>query len=1015
MVLNALLKSLPDLTGRFGRPDFVIASGDIAYSGKADEYINATGFFDRLLSLLSLEKSRLFIVPGNHDVDRHQGVGLARTLGSTADADRYFSGHSKLVHVEHRLRGYAAWYDKYFEGIRSFPKEATFSTEILTVRDSIIGIGLFNSASFCLDDSDSGKLFVGRRCAEAASAEIAKCKIDLSLAVVHHPLHWLSPIESTQIRATINDAFDCLLTGHLHENSTESIAGSSGQVIHLAAGATYQTRDWPNTALICSSDGLNIHATPIRFSDTPRPVWTLDTSLFPSVDNYEGRYPISGRAAQHTETKPTDVTEGKPMDKALPIPTPDTTEILTVRGYIDDRLFTTPTGATVFAPPRLMPRSQTAALEQTGAEAVSVEEIARSASSFIIESRPEYGASTLCRLLQLSIIGEGKSVVFRSARDIPNYRRKLEQDLSADISATSAPRTLILDDFDLERDDRLIGELKESGWFDRVILISVNRRLTESAISDLASTPFAPTVLYLWALGREEIRTFASVVLDANDLISEARAVDKVYTDLLGLRIPLTPSNVLMYLRVLQREGDFEPLSRVDILSRYLAESLRKPSDVASDSFNAKNKKDVLSSFAYHLHQRRSADFDEREWLNFCSSYQSRTLSDFNARDFLNELIEARVLGTYSGGLFFRYRFYYTYFLGRYLWPRPSAIDEFFSSEDYLMGAPVIDVITGLSSENSRIISMLTERLEEHSLAFAEKYVKSDFDPLISAIWPSTEDEQQELWTPVQAAIEKGPANSSEIDELKTSMLAEARTSNQQVTFERYTQLENALFSETWMLGDALKNADDVDGPLKVRAWKTVLQSMLIVVQVGTVFAPALAKKNRFSWGGLTFIDFDKSVEGLEENPQEAMISVITALVETAVTRTSQDYGSVKLAPVFREVAATGKLDGLLSVLNFSCIAISRGKGWVETLTQIIEQTDKTAYYLSEMLSQLLRIMRYEVMPRRDRESLKRLVALIETKRSFNKQSPGAKAVSKTMKLMEDEDYFPEPIDEQVK
>jgi 3',5'-cyclic AMP phosphodiesterase CpdA len=51
-------------------PDFIIVSGDIAFSSKPEEYKLVGKFLDRLLEISHLTKDKNFIVPGNHDVDR---------------------------------------------------------------------------------------------------------------------------------------------------------------------------------------------------------------------------------------------------------------------------------------------------------------------------------------------------------------------------------------------------------------------------------------------------------------------------------------------------------------------------------------------------------------------------------------------------------------------------------------------------------------------------------------------------------------------------------------------------------------------------------------------------------------------------------------------------------------------------------------------------------------------------------------------------------------------------------
>lgn len=69
VVLDPLIERVKeDLTSGF-KPEIIIMSGDVAYSGKEKEYALAKIFFDKLLSTLSLSDKKLFIVPGNHDVD----------------------------------------------------------------------------------------------------------------------------------------------------------------------------------------------------------------------------------------------------------------------------------------------------------------------------------------------------------------------------------------------------------------------------------------------------------------------------------------------------------------------------------------------------------------------------------------------------------------------------------------------------------------------------------------------------------------------------------------------------------------------------------------------------------------------------------------------------------------------------------------------------------------------------------------------------------------------------------
>src|ERR1022692_2505302 len=67
---DAWLRNLETLLAEEGRIDFVFFTGDAAQSGKPEEYAEVTDFLGALLAELDLKADRLFVVPGNHDIDR---------------------------------------------------------------------------------------------------------------------------------------------------------------------------------------------------------------------------------------------------------------------------------------------------------------------------------------------------------------------------------------------------------------------------------------------------------------------------------------------------------------------------------------------------------------------------------------------------------------------------------------------------------------------------------------------------------------------------------------------------------------------------------------------------------------------------------------------------------------------------------------------------------------------------------------------------------------------------------
>ncbi len=312
-VLDALLESVRREAATGWSPDVVFVTGDIAQAGRAAEYRWATPLFDAVLDAagLSGRRERLFVVPGNHDVDRERGADLRRSLGSNTEADRYFAPDAPHEHFA-KLGAYRDWYDEYFAGVRALDTASTCGPpEVLALEGARLGVVPIDTALFSQDDRDHGQLWVGRRCIDDVLARVGAldrdAPVDLWLALMHHPLDWLHDEERGEVQRKLRAGMDVLLRGHLHESEVAQVLTHSGGAVQIAAGASYQGSRWPNRALMCRWDGTELRMRPIRYVDS-QSTWTLDTELFPHAPGYEGTMSLVGRReAKETEASPSKV------------------------------------------------------------------------------------------------------------------------------------------------------------------------------------------------------------------------------------------------------------------------------------------------------------------------------------------------------------------------------------------------------------------------------------------------------------------------------------------------------------------------------------------------------------------------------------------------------------------------------------------------------------------------------------------------------------------------------------
>src|SRR5438046_3193274 len=91
VVLASLQADVAKRYRGLARPDLIFITGDIAFSGKPEQYVNASALLTKISTTLEVPPHRVFLVPGNHDIDRSLEedafVGARATLTTQEHVD----------------------------------------------------------------------------------------------------------------------------------------------------------------------------------------------------------------------------------------------------------------------------------------------------------------------------------------------------------------------------------------------------------------------------------------------------------------------------------------------------------------------------------------------------------------------------------------------------------------------------------------------------------------------------------------------------------------------------------------------------------------------------------------------------------------------------------------------------------------------------------------------------------------------------------------------------------------
>jgi tetratricopeptide (TPR) repeat protein/predicted phosphodiesterase len=297
-VVEPLLASMREHVNKFGPPNFVFATGDIGNSGQSDDYQVARAFFDRLVEACGVTRQALWLVPGNHDINRAAGRALLRTLEDIDASDNWFFARpeNRRSHLL-KFEAYSRFISEYIDSRPLALGDVVHEPTVLVLQDHRLGILPINSAWFCQDDHDRGKLWLGTRLIREKSNLLRHQGASTVIALMHHPYSYLH--EDDTAKGWLRSNADIVLRGHLHTAEVESVVSATGSALEIAAGAAYQGSRWPCRAfwgeLNTVSGLVTLH--PIRYIDHPSAqTWVVDSEVFPDRPerSYSADFAIPG-------------------------------------------------------------------------------------------------------------------------------------------------------------------------------------------------------------------------------------------------------------------------------------------------------------------------------------------------------------------------------------------------------------------------------------------------------------------------------------------------------------------------------------------------------------------------------------------------------------------------------------------------------------------------------------------------------------------------------------------------
>jgi len=225
---------------------FILTTGDIAFSGKEQEYKIAKDFFYELKKDLCSKQEdevALITIPGNHDHDFNKECNnqLRKNQIHAVEQHGYsVIGNDNSV-IELCCNTQKSFYDFEKATNTAYQEHFLLKKYEYDLSDINICFRCYNTAWMSKINEEPGRLFFPVQTVKDGSIKKNKC---INISLIHHPFNWynptLTPNNVREFISHLSETSHIVYTGHEHEFETWSRENQEGEILRVISGDILQ-------------------------------------------------------------------------------------------------------------------------------------------------------------------------------------------------------------------------------------------------------------------------------------------------------------------------------------------------------------------------------------------------------------------------------------------------------------------------------------------------------------------------------------------------------------------------------------------------------------------------------------------------------------------------------------------------------------------------------------------------------------------------------------------------------
>lgn len=984
------------------RPDVIFFTGDAVFGNLQEDSIDAQyrafgEFLDAVRASFDppIPASAVYLVPGNHDVDRSNVL--------EAEKDWLRNDRNKLESIESALGKNTPDCKQWMSRLapyRSFLKSYGLThldpdSETLIYRDEWVSGDLkveifgLNSAWSCCERKEKGSLRMGGRW-QSGKLNLHKKSTAFKFVLLHHPPNWLHESEDPDFQRWLRKHSNIQLHGHEHSQFITPYADGG---IVVSGGAIYDNRERPKAFSYGSVDLAGDGTLYLREWDDSGSGWVKKAiaGMAPS-----GSYSISlsrgkspGKTSQSSDSVKSSTIDQVELTRHLKAEFEKAaTCYSSYSGAWVERTFSTISEADA--------KTETSVL-------ITVNDICDGIGDILIHAPVNFGMTCVGHRIALQKASRSDELYLYLRIAFKPHPEAVKEAIESRLAEIGAAMNnisgIVLDGVAYDKATRrIIKSIRTINDSWRIIALHSRDDMAdlsaigqEEVFNDFQS-------FHLWSLSRKDVRDLVEKCVSDSHVLSEEALTEKIIADIDALNIHRTPLNCLTLLKTNENQVDETPVNRTEMIKRVLTLFFNQFNSVPrySERPDLVDCEYTLGMFAELLIRRQEYSFTKSEFMSKSTTFAENQKLPLEVDVLFMFLASERIIVQRGGKFEFRFAYWLHYFAAHRMHHSADFRSFMLDEGRYIFFPEIIEFYSGIDRRRDDAVKVAIRDLKRLNEGFSDRSgISPKFNPYSSAEWRPSGSYLEEVSEEIEDEV-KGSALPQEAkDAIADRTYDRSKAYRQEVqAFIKASTLPE-LVSACRGAAKTLRNSDYVSPNLRKELLEEVTKSWEKVAQALLIIAPILARHGRASFEGMGFelIDFDDIPD------EQRLHAVVEAIPRNVVNWFEEDLHSKKLGVLCLEAFAK-KENSIAAILLRRAVILHKPRGWNQGVESFVAGEPKKSYYLYDVFRALRAETRFG--HKSTVQTCKHLAAIVIAKHWTDKARPNQKTIREALARLEE-------------